>query len=249
MRPKLLALLALLLLPIAGAQAARSHSLYQFAYLPGTDVYQWGAMDAIPHQVTGAPADADWSRWSMLHDHDAYRLYVYRKGSSSLYQFAFDGQAYAWGYHSIPEITIAGLPADADTSHFAMLWDGADYRFYVRRAGVSSLYQAAWVAGTDRYQYAYHSIAEIPIAGFPTDTDWSGWSMLHDGTSYRLYAMRSDSRLVLYQGAFDAGSSRYVYGHDSIPRLTVVGTPQAASHKDFAMLFGEGVYRLYLMGK
>lgn len=121
MRPfSLASLFALLLLPLATALGAPPTSLYQFAFVPGIDVYQWGAQGAMPQiAVTGAPADADWSRWAMLHDRDTYRLYVFRKNASSLYQFAFDGRSYVWGYRSIPEVTVAGLPEDADTSHFA----------------------------------------------------------------------------------------------------------------------------------
>lgn len=70
------ALLAALLLSPSLLLAA---SLNQSAWVPNTSNYEYGH-NSIPNmQITGAPADADWSRWAMLHDKSAYRLYAFKK--------------------------------------------------------------------------------------------------------------------------------------------------------------------------
>ena len=105
-------------------------SLNQGSWIPGTDNYEYG-YNSIPNiPITGAPADADFSRFSMLYDGSAYRLYVFRRNSQgTLYQFSFDGSSYAYGHNSIPMLALIDAPVDADIGSFSMLYDGA-YRFY-----------------------------------------------------------------------------------------------------------------------
>ncbi|MFC4263649.1 hypothetical protein ACFOWM_12210 [Ferruginibacter yonginensis] len=223
-------------------------SLNQFAYVPGSTNYQWGYGGAIPNiPITGAPADTNWTRWAMLNDGTTYRLYFF-KGSTNntLYQFGFDGTSYAYGHNSIPVLTLINIPADADMDSFAMLWDGANYRLYVKRLGFpTTLYQAAYVPGSTNYQFGYQSIPSIAITGFPANTDWSRWSMLHDGTAYRIYAMQLGSNTQLLQGSFNAATSTYQYAYNSIPVLNLVNTPANSNLAAFAMLFGQNAYRLY----
>ena len=81
--------------------------------------------------MSGAPADADLSRWAMLYDGSVYRQYVGRVGdSTTLYQFGFNGASYDFGHRSIPQLSVQGMPDTSDTTSFSMLHDGADYRFY-----------------------------------------------------------------------------------------------------------------------
>lgn len=49
----------------------------------------------------------------------------------------------------------------------------------------TSLNQAAY-AGGDICNFGHNSIPNIPLSGAPADTDYSRWSMLHDGSTYRL---------------------------------------------------------------
>lgn len=223
-------------------------SVNQFAYAPGTTNYVYGGGGSIPNiPITGAPADTNFRRFAMLNDGTTYRMYFF-KGSSNntLYQFGFDGTSYAYGYNSIPVLTLTNIPADADASSFAMLHDGSAFRLYLRKLGdPTTLYQAAWVPGSTNYQFGYNSIPQIPVTGFPADADFSRWNMLYDGSAYRLYTMKLGSNTQLYQGSFNSGASAYQYAYNSIPVLNLVGTPTNSNLAQFAMAFGQSAYRFY----
>lgn len=219
----------------------------QFAYVAGTDNYQFGHNSIPTIPITGAPADTNWRRWSMLHDNSAYRMYFF-KGSAAdtLYQFGFNGSSYAYGHDSIPALTLSGAPADADASSFAMLHDGSAYRLYLRQLGnPQRLYQFAYVAGSTTYRYGHDSIPAIDVTGFPADTDWSRWQMLHDGGAYRIYAFKLGSNTRFYQGAFNPATQRYEFGHNSIRELNLVGTPASSNLASAAMLHDGSAYRFY----
>ena len=81
--------------------------------------------------ITGSPADVDIKRWAMLHDGADYRFYAFKSGSNTqFYQYAFNGASYAFGFNSIDELTLQGLPANTNSNNFAMLHDGSNFRFY-----------------------------------------------------------------------------------------------------------------------
>ena len=77
----------------------------------------------------------------------------------------------------------------------------------------------------------------------PRDTDWHRWAMLHDGNTYRLYAMRRGADL-LYQAAWDSSRAAYVFGYSSIPEISVRRTPDRG--QDVAMLHDGDDFRLYV---
>lgn len=217
------------------------HSLHQFTWVAGTNTYRHAAGEL---RIADAPSDADLSRWSMLHDGDAYRLYCFKgRSSDTLYQFGFDGHAYRFGHRSIPELKLVEFPDDADPSSFAMLHDGRDYRLFLRRQGdPRTLYQAAWVAGTPSYRFAHRSIASVQVTAFPEDTDWSRWSTLHDGAAYRLYAGKQGEPAQLYQAAFNVDAQ--AYQHDrSLPLLELRDGPPDL--RGLAMLHDGAEYRAY----
>lgn len=222
-------------------------SVNQAAYVPGSAVYQFG-YNSIPNiPITGAPTDTNFRRWAMLHDGSAYRMYFF-KGSTNnkLYQFAFNGRSYQYGHNSIPELTLTNMPADADASSFSMLHSGAYYHLYLRRLGdPTTLYQFGWVPGTSNYKYGQSPlIPTLEVRGFPTDTDWARWMMLHDGAAYRLYAFKLGSNTQFYQGSWNG--SQYAYGHNSIPTLSLEGTPKNSNLASAAMLHDGSAYRFYL---
>jgi len=118
-------------------RAGDPRTLHQAAWVPGTATYRFGFRSIPRIPVTGFPADADWDRWGMLHDGGAYRFYAFKSGSDDrFYQGAFDrgAGAYRFGFDSIAELTLVGTPASSDTRSFAMLHDGANYRFYFQTA-------------------------------------------------------------------------------------------------------------------
>lgn len=222
-------------------------SINQAAYVPNSTSYRFG-FNSIPNiPITGAPADANLRRWAMLHDGSDYRLYCF-KGSSNnkIYQFAWNGSSYAYGHNSIPELSLTNIPADADASSFSMLHSGTYYHLYMRRLGdPTTLYQALYVSGTTEYKFGQSpAIPEMKIAGFPADTDWARWMMLHDNKDYRFYAFKLGSNTQVYQGAFDGG--QYSFGHNSIRELTLEEVPANSNLGGAAMLHDNSAYRLYL---
>lgn len=228
-----------------------TRSLYQFVYVPDTTTYQYAYNNAIPQlPITGAPADTNWTRWAMLFDGSSYRLYFFKGNTNdTLYQFAFnpDTAAYEFGFNNaISELKLTGIPQDASSDSFAMLHDGSTYRLYLRSLGHANLlYQFAFNPDTGCYEYGYDSAPVIPVTGVPSTVDWSRWGMLHDGTNYRFYAMERGNNTKFFQAAYNFEVGEYQFGYDSIPELSLVGTPAAANMADIALLH-DGLYRLYV---
>ncbi|MFO7567532.1 MAG: hypothetical protein R6X02_33115 [Enhygromyxa sp.] len=115
----------------------RETLLYQFAYNPASQRYEFGHNYSIlTLELVGSPADVDHRRWAMLHDGQDYRYYARVRGRpSQLYQFAFNRatEHYEFGFNSIPTLTVIGGARDDDGRDFAMLHDGARYRLHVAR--------------------------------------------------------------------------------------------------------------------
>jgi hypothetical protein len=223
-------------------------SLNQGAWVPGTTEYRYG-YDSIPNiPITGAPADANLSRWAMLHDGSTYRLYCFRGSShDTLYQFGWNGTSYAYGFNSIPVLTLTGAPADVDAGSISMLHEGSTYHADLRRLGdPTTLYQFIWIPGTTTYRWgASGYIPTLRVTGFPADTDWSRWHVLHDGAAYRLYAFHYASNDRLSQGSWNAAALQYQYAYNSIPQLDLVGFPANSDVGRSAMLHDGLRYRFY----
>lgn len=228
----------ILAVPNSLNQAAFNGSVYDYGY------------NSIPNiAFSGAPTDVDYSRSAMLHDGSTYRLYFFKQGSNdTLYQFGFNLTTlkYEYGYNSIPTLSITGIPADADTSNFAMLHDGSVYRLYMRsKTNVTTMYQFGYNASTQDYEYGYLSIAQLYITMAPADVDHSRWAMLHDGTYYRLYIGKAGEDDKMYQFAYNSASSDYEWGYKSIPLLAVTDMPSSSIKTDFSMLHDGSDYRFY----
>ena len=111
-------------------------------------------------------------------------------------------------------------------------------------ASAPNLLQAAYQSTSASYVFGFNSIPSIPIAGAPADTDFSRMAMLHDGSNYRLYALKANSDSQLYGFVFDASNSRYVYQPGDAARIT--GTPADADFNSFAMSGDSATSRLYM---
>ncbi|HMW48431.1 MAG TPA: hypothetical protein PKD17_19160 [Cellvibrionaceae bacterium] len=161
-----------------------TNTLYQFGW--NGSVYQYGYNSIPILTITGAPADANPQKFAMLHDGTTYRLYFLSQDKTKLHQFGWDGSSYKYGYNSIPVIPITGAPADTDKNRWEMLHDGKDYRLYFAKSGVNNtLYQFAWNGAS--YQYGYNSIPVLTLQGFPANSDFSSFDILHDDANYRIY--------------------------------------------------------------
>lgn len=162
-------------------------TIYQFAW--NGSAYEYGYEDVIPElSIAGLPPDADCSKFAMLHDGEDYRLYVRKLGEPVLYQCAWDGSCYTFGYKSIEELSVTGFPTDADLSRWDMLHDGSTYRFYgMSYTCPTTLYQGAFSPECSGYEFGHLSIPKISLVENPDTTTYSDIAMLHDGSNYRLY--------------------------------------------------------------
>jgi hypothetical protein len=165
----------------------------------------------------------------------------------SLNQFAFvtGTTTYKFGHNSIPNIPITGSPSDVNLVRVAMLHDGTTYRFYAFQGSSSTqLYQYAF----DGSSYAFgarNAIPRLTLEGFPSDVDASSFSMLHDGSNYRLYMRKLGDPTTLYQAAYVPGSTTYRYGYRSIPQIKCTGFPSDTDWSRWAMLHDGSNYRFY----
>jgi len=233
--------------------AVTAGSLSQAAYVPGTNTYRFGH-NSIPNMViTGAPTDADYTRWAMLHDGAIYRLYLFKQNTNdTLYQFGFNASTgqYEYGHQSIPELKLTNIPDDADTRRFAMLHDGSTYRLYFRaRSNTFTMYQFGYNPSTQNYEYGYNSIPSLFITGAPADVDTTRWAMLHDGSVYRLYLGKTGNEDAMYQFGYNPSSSDYELGYRSIMQLNLADTPEGSFKDDFAMLHDGTDYRFYYLAE
>ena len=222
-------------------------SLHQAAY-EGGSTYAYGHNSVPNVRIVGAPEDTDYTRWAMVHDGVRYRLYFMKQGELTLYQFAFNGSAYEFGFDSVAVLEVTGMPPEVDPSSFKMLHDGLDYRLFMRGSeDTSLLYQAAFNPATVRYEYGFRSIDAIDTEGLPADADLTRWAMLFDGAVYRQYVGRTGSTHELYQCGFDGRA--YSFGYRSIGEITVVGMPESSITSSFSMLHDGADYRFYHLGQ
>ena len=104
--------------------------LYQAAFNPGTNRYEYGYKSVNATNIVNAPSDTDFSRMAMLND-GINRLYIFKKQSDNqFYQFFFDifGKRYILADKT--PLTVTGMPTNSNVNSFAMLHDGYKKRFY-----------------------------------------------------------------------------------------------------------------------
>ena len=236
----------------SGSAVPTAPSLFQAAFNPTTEAYQFGYMSIEELPIVDAPGDVDWDRWAMLHDGSQYRLYFLPTGSEdSVYQFAYndDNDAYEYGYMSTPSIPISGAPAGIDSSSFAMLHDGDTYRLYFLAAAAPlRVYQFGYDPAEGEYVYGYNATTQIDITGSPAAVDWAGWAMLFDGDTYRLYAFANPAHDAIAQFAYNPAAGEYQHGYMSFETIDLEDIPAMASTAQFAMLSDDTDYRLYMLG-
>jgi len=230
-------------------------SLNQFVYVAGTASYQYGASNVIPNlDIANAPADIDFSRWAMLGGTDGYQMYVFKRHTNdTLYQFTYNAatQKYEMGVGGLSEtVSVTGAPDDANKGSIAMVYAQSAKRLYMRSSTSNAVYQFKFNQSTNAFEYAANgAIAKIDVTGSPNDTDWSRWAMLHDGTNFRIYAMKSGTNNQIYQFAYNSASGDYEYGFNSIDLLTIEQIPVGSDRMSFAMLFQGDKYRLYMLNR
>ncbi|NEP73255.1 MAG: hypothetical protein F6K25_15105 [Okeania sp. SIO2G4] len=144
------------------------------------------------------------------------------KGSTNdtLYQFIWDGNSYRYGHNnSYPKLNITGIPDDADTSSFSMLYGQEHYRLYFRQLGnPTKLYEFIW-----------------------DDADTSSFSMLYGEEYHRLYLRQLGNPNKLYQFLWDREAESYI----PAPTLSVSGFPDDTDWSRWSMLNDGNDYRIY----
>lgn len=103
--------------------------VYQFGWNGSS--YQYGHNSIPTINITDAPSDTDKNRWAMLHDGTTYRMYFGKNNTvDKLYQFAWNGSSYQYGYNSINILDLDLIPPSSNFDIMNMLHDGSAYRFY-----------------------------------------------------------------------------------------------------------------------
>ena len=228
-----------------------THQLYQGAF-NGND-YEYGYMSIDILDITGGPADTDWTRWAMLNDNGSYRLYFMREDADdTIYQFVYNPatEDYEYGLGAaIDQLGISGAPADADMSSFAMLYGEDEFRLYAQSiSDPLRVHQFAYNSATQSYEYGFDgAIPQIDVTLFPGATDFSGWGMLWEGDAYRFYSFSDSNHDALAQGSYNSGSGDYEWGFNSIPVIDIINFPADTNTDDFAMLHDGDDFRLYMM--
>jgi hypothetical protein len=165
-----------------------NNTLYQFAWNGSS--YAFGHLSIPVLTLVGAPAGADTSSFSMLHDGSEYQLYLRAGGvGRNLLKFAWAPGTTTYTYRAAESpIAVLGFPANADFSRWSMLHDGTDARLYASASGSQThLLQGALNSAANAFQFGYRSIAELTIEGMPRNGSYGPMSMLHDGGAYRFY--------------------------------------------------------------
>lgn len=231
---------------------AQNPSLNQAAFAKETASFQFGHRSKLNVEIIGAPEDTDFDRWAMLHDGDDYRLFFFQQGSNNLlYQFAFNPEkgAYEFGFRSLFEIKIDGVPEDADTSNFAMLHDGEVYRLYMLSKTRQLLYQFGLNIETAQFEFGHKSIDTLPINGMPRDADLSRWGMLHDGSDFSIFVAQEDRNDALYQFGFNSETNAFEFAVITINLISLDLIPENSNTTSFAMLHDGVDYRFYYQTK
>ncbi len=219
-----------------------ARTLIQFGYRPGTGVYDYGYRSIAQLAISGAPADADMSRFAMSHNGRDYLLYAFNAASDRLYLFLFDGRRYTYA----ADIFLRNVPADASVASVAATYSpGTGYSVYLRSAmDPTTIYQFQSNNFTGPYTLggglAFPSLA---TTGAPADADFDRWTIFYDGATYRQAIFQRGSVDTLYQ--FGWNGSSYEYGHASRPTAQIVNAP-AETYQGNAKILHDGTdFRLY----
>jgi arylsulfatase A-like enzyme len=224
-------------------------SLNQFAANPpGSASYAYGYRSIPNITITGAPADADRTRWAMLHDNMSYRFCCLKRGTNdTIYVFTFNGGSYAFGSGEFRELKISGFPADTDPGNIGIIHDNYGAHLMMRQRGQEpAFYRAPLDLGSRTFRFGTDDLPpRIPIVGFPRDADWGRWTALHDNGSYLMATMVVGDNTRLYRGMYDFSRTVYAF----LDKATIVGAPANTNFRSLAMLHDNADYRLYFQTK
>jgi hypothetical protein len=173
------------------AKEGRDDTLYQFAFDAQRGAYVFGHASIPEVRIVGIPASADPSSFAMLHDGDAYRLFLRdRHRPDVLHAFAWDAgrSRYVHAFRSPPVLGIGDFPAQADLRRWALVHDGSAYRLYALGVnGTDTLFQGALDPRLNVFRHGHESIPVLRLVDVPQDAFGGSAAMLHDGSAFRFY--------------------------------------------------------------
>lgn len=147
-------------------------------------------------------------------------------------------------YNQIRNIDIVGAPNDCDWSRWAMVHSSDTsegiklFRVYCFKQGANdTLYQFGYNYNSGRYEFGYDSTQVLKIKGVPLTANTFTFSMLHDGSNYRLYFLDVNNHELLYQFVFNG--SDYVV-EEGNPKMILSGMPADMDSSRMAMLYAKG---------
>lgn len=139
---------------------------------PSPSHFQYG--NTIPEIVLeGFPADVDLSRFALVYDGQHYRVFYFRRDSTSMLYHGIHNPMsgkFEFGLSSAGEITIRGWPLGTDFSSLAVLFDGANFNLYLRQSNDPGKV-VRFVCNPDSHAFEYESkgFPAWPIVDVPAD--------------------------------------------------------------------------------
>lgn len=190
--------------------------------------------------IINAPQDTDWSRWGMLDDRKATRLYFFKQGSNEvIYQFIKDESGFHYN-NQYPILNVTEVPESADVSHVGQLstpnfvehqsfngnWLPVPNNYHVYmldkpelQQDAKKLHQFIWARDTTDLKSDGITSALFNILPFESaEVDWKRWSINYDSNRYQL-ALRAYVFSV-----FEKGSTTKLYQ----ARYNNLADPEAA---------------------
>ncbi len=206
--------------------------------------------------IDDAPSDIDYSQWGMLHDGEDYLLYIKKKNTDTvvstleLYLFAFSQGRYKY-LKSQNTIKVTGIPPDADTSSFSMLYGGNYYHLYLGSNSDNSIYQ--FFSGTRGGNFEFGeefkrlNVENNEKASFPGACSWA---MAHQAegsaqNGYKIFSFSKGDCGNIKRRSYEENTESYKCDKN----LSLANIPDHCSLDNFGTLHDGENYRLYLISK
>lgn len=194
--------------------------------------------------LSSGPADIDWSTFGLLDDGGLQRLYFLSADGASVYQFGFNSgsDTFEFGFESIDNLPLVGIPGEANTSSFGMAYAGG-YALYMLSDDQRTAYGFGYDGALDVYSHGFDAPGSTSIVGAPEGVDWSGWAVAGNGGSTTLYAFASEDHDALVQFERSGDAFTFVDASLSLDLAGLEGSPST----DFAVTHDGASTRLYFV--
>ncbi|HAA11518.1 MAG TPA: hypothetical protein DCE41_07395, partial [Cytophagales bacterium] len=191
--------------------------------------------------VTGAPTDADFSRWSLWAHEDEFCFTCFKQGTHRLYQFGYNDDGYQFGYKFPQEVPVLGVPADANLRRMAVLRDQETVRLYFPSlTHARQLHQFEYQPMKGQYEYLGPE-AMISVEGFQ-EVKSPRIDLVFSTEDYFYFAYDPGTRTV-YQALYSPVSETYERVND----LEMGVFPPNANTDNLALAWGQDSLWLYFM--